>query len=135
MKVRISYERIQDGVKEISEYEGHYGKTNISENISFTQEEIGTKHLLKITDKAMRWIRSMDINGDLFSDDLEFATDRTDSMDYVTPHGSIRMEFSTKKYRLLHSEKTGLPYIELEYAINQAEKVVSEYKVYIRVMT
>ena len=133
MKVKISYERIQDGAKDISEYEGHYGKVNASENISFAQEESATKHLLKITDNAMRWIRSMDINGNLFSDDLEFAEGRIDSTEYATPHGSIRMEISTKKYRLLRNKETGLPYIELEYMIRQAEEVISEYKVSIKV--
>lgn len=132
MKVKIIYERIRDGEKEFSEYAGHYRKMGFSENISFTEEE--TKHLLKITDDIMKWTRSVDINGRSFSNELEFGEGVTDILEYVTQHGNIRMDVSTKKYRLLRDEESRLPRIELEYDIRQIGIVVSEYKVTISVL-
>ena len=129
MKVKIKYERTQDGIKEISEYEGHYRKTGVSENISFTEAETKTKHLLKIKEDIMKWTRSVDINGRSFSNELEFGEGVTDILEYVTPHGKICMDVSTKKYKLLRDEGSGLPRIELEYDIWQTGTVVSEYKV------
>ncbi len=129
MKVKIKYERTQDGIKEISEYEGHYRKTGVSENISFTEAETKTKHLLKIRDDNMKWTRSVDINGRSFSNELEFGEGVADILEYVTPHGKICMDVSTKKYKLLRDEGSGLPRIELEYDIWQTGTVVSEYKV------
>ena len=129
MKVKIKYERTQDGIKEISEYEGHYRKTGVSENISFTEAETKTKHLLKIKDDIMKWTRSVDINGRSFSNELEFGEGVADILEYVTPHGKICMDVSTKKYKLLRDEGSGLPRIELEYDIWQTGTVVSEYKV------
>ena len=129
MKVKIKYERIRDGEKELSEYEGHYRKTGVSENISFTEAETKTKHLLKIRDDNMKWTRSVDINGRSFSNELEFGEGVADILEYVTPHGKICMDVSTKKYKLLRDEGSGLPRIELEYDIWQTGTVVSEYKV------
>ena len=129
MKVKIKYERTQDGIKEIAEYEGHYRKTGVSENISFTEAETKTKHLLKIRDDNMKWTRSVDINGRSFSNELEFGEGVADILEYVTPHGKICMDVSTKKYKLLRDEGSGLPRIELEYDIWQTGTVVSEYKV------
>ena len=129
MKVKIKYERIRDGEKELSEYEGHYRKTGVSENISFTEAETKTKHLLKIRDDNMKWTRSVDINGRSFSNELEFGEGVADILEYVTPHGKICMDVFTKKYRLLRDEGSGLPRIELEYDIWQTGTVVSEYKV------
>ena len=103
MKVKIKYERTQDGIKEISEYEGHYRKTGVSENISFTEAETKTKHLLKIRDDNMKWTRSVDINGRSFSNELEFGEGVADILEYVTPHGKICMDVSTKKYKLLRA--------------------------------
>ena len=129
MKVKIKYERIRDGEKELSEYEGHYRKTGVSENISFTEAETKTKHLLKIRDDNMKWTRSVDINGRSFPNELEFGEGVADILEYVTPHGKICMDVSTKKYKLLRDEGSGLPRIELEYDIWQTGTVVSEYKV------
>lgn len=129
MKVKIIYERIQDGEKEISEYEGHYRKIGDSENISFAETEAKTKHLLKIKEDIMKWTRSVEINGRSFSNEMEFGEGVTDILEYVTQHGNIRMDVSTKKYKLLRDEKNGLPRIKLEYVIQQTGTVVSEYKV------
>lgn len=134
MKVKISYERVLDGEKDISEYDGHYGKMRDSENISFTEADTGTKHLLKIRDDIMKWTRSVDINGRSFSNELEFGEGVTDILEYVTQHGTIQMEVSTSRYTVSRNEKSGLPHIELEYVIRQTGKVVSEYIVEIRVL-
>ena len=129
MKVKIIYERIRDGEKELSEYAGHYRKIGDSENISFAETETKTKHLLKIKDDIMKWTRSVEINGRSFSNEMEFGEGVTDILEYVTQHGNIRMDVSTKKYKLLRDEGSGLPRIELEYDIWQTGTVVSEYKV------
>ena len=134
MKVKIIYERIRDGEKELSEYAGHYRKIGDSENISFAETETKTKHLLKIKDDIMKWTRSVDINGRSFSNEMEFGEGVADILEYVTPYGNICMDVFTKKYRLLRDAAGGLPRIELEYVIRQMGEVGSEYKVTIRVL-
>lgn len=127
MKVKIIWERTQDGEAEIAEYEGHYKRLGGSENISFCETENNIRHLLKVTDYALKWIRTIDGESD-FSE-MEFAADKSSSMDYKTPHGNIPLDIATRSYVLSRHEKTDLPHVYLDYCLKQKGQIVSEYKV------
>ena len=133
MKVKIIWERNQDGETEITEYEGHYKNINGAEIISFCEADTETKHLLKITDDVLKWTRSVSDETVSGSTEIEFKEGKSSCMNYITPHGSIRMDVDTSNYNLSRHQDSGLPHVLLDYCLKQKGEIISEYKLCIRV--
>lgn len=128
MKVKIIWEMIQDGESDITEYDGYYGIINDTENISFSEKNNKTKHLLKVTEDALKWIRTIDgdSNAGFVTD---FMAGDSTCLDYETPYGNIKLEIETQGFRVLRDDKAGLPEIHLAYCLRQDGMKVSEYRV------